>query len=231
MCTYLENIKIIDEFYGSDFIKESNGIYLKKIIEVLYKDPDEYDPSILEKAKKISEKEGIIFKADGICGWKNLFDIYDGQENKDWLDKYKIIRASKYGELFFPGKEDKEKHRTINQQRYFWFGDRIDWTLFDIKIYIEEGKPRMSYENEYTKAYFDKFKKIGKGFKAFIDEMDLGIFVNTNYDVFNLSAASDCTISMGSDYLWSWRYGVNRKKEWLEKYLENLVVICRDNPK
>jgi hypothetical protein len=239
MYTYLENIKIIKEFYNSDFIfdkgkmefKEKNAIYLKGIIETLYRDPDVCDSLILENAKKISDTEGMIFKADGICGWKNLFDVYDGQKSESWLDKYKSIRGSRYGELFWPGILDKEKHQTINQQRYRCFGDRIDWTLFDIKQYCNKEKTKMSYENKYTKAYFEKFGSESDKFKNFIDEMKLQIFVNPKYDVFDLSKDNGNLISEKSEYAWSTNYGIKRKKEWLEKYIKNLVEICDVNPK
>lgn len=221
MRTYLENSKIIKELYDSNFIKgkENNKVYLMKIIKALYIDPDKEDSLIKEKAKGISDKEKIVFKADGICGWKRLFDVYDGKNNSSWVDKYEHVRGSKYGELFWPGKIGKGGGQTINQQRYAHFKDRIDWTLFDIKLYIEGKDTIMSYKNEYTKKYFEKFKSKSDGFKNFIDSMELGVFVNENYDVFDLSKDNESIITEES------------KCHWSDSYLDKLVEICKKYPK
>ena len=221
MRTYLENIKKIKEFYNSDFfVKEenNNNMDLRKHIKSIYKDPDKYDSLIKEKAKELSDKE-IVFKADGICGWKVLFDVYDGKNNSSWVDKYEHVRGSKYGEFFWPGKIGKGGGQTINQQRYAHFKDRIDWTLFDIKLYIEGKDTIMSYENEYIKKYFEKFKSKSDGFKNFIDSMELGVFVNENYDVFDLSKDKESIITEESKYHWS------------DLYLDKLVEICKKYPK
>lgn len=57
-----------------------------------------------------------------------------------WLEDYKTIRGSKLGYLLWPNSTDKRKHQTINQLRYTVFGDRIDYTLYDIQLFLDKKK-------------------------------------------------------------------------------------------
>ena len=78
----------------------------------MYLDPDSNDESILERARKLKNEFGneLEFSADGICGWKILYDVYGDKKEPTgdipWLKKYEIIRESKRGELYFPCKMD-----------------------------------------------------------------------------------------------------------------------------
>ena len=119
---YQENITHIKKFYMecSSFcdkeLTEKERLYIvKKMIEAMYLDPDNNDDSILERARnlKVSFGNELEFSADGICGWKILYDVYGDRKGAtgdiSWLKKYEIIRGSKRGELYFPCKMDGKK--------------------------------------------------------------------------------------------------------------------------
>ncbi len=162
------------------------------------------DPDKKIEQKYIVEGEQITFSTDGICGVK-YFNKYYAGENKS--EDYSLIRNKI---IMWP------KHKqSINQRRYACFRDRIDFTIFDIKIFYEtlnnkeESKSRLILKNTLTYKYF----KYLKSFKNFIDEYELEIFVDDNENVINLS--TEKLINGYEDYCFN--------KETNTKYLKNLI--------
>lgn len=235
---YKKNVDKIQLFYKSDlYEKDLKGDFykIKKVIEALYDDPDEKDADLLKKAAgynmKLEDKE-IVFSPDGICGWKILFDVYSKNGDSSWLEKYGIIRGSKYGELFFPGQKDSNNNPTINMERNTILGDRIDMFLFDLKRKLEGKMSRLSYSNENSACFCKYYSCSGKGFKEYIDRFELKDFIiGDGYAVKNIVTGDKMTDKEWESFSWSNRYNPKTKKEILEVYLDNLITLCKDNPK
>ena len=216
---YEENIERISDFYESDYcatlLSNGNTDLVRDIIEVLYVDPDRYDYLILEKVKEYKEKYKVDFSGDGICGWKLLYDVYGPQE---WLKKYEIIRKSDFGTLYWP--LPKVRGMGINTLRSALYGDRIDYTLYDLKAIIEKAErkePRINPDGS-TKAFLNLFD-----FSGFIEEFNMGLFVNKqNHKILNLETGIELETN---DYKWSNRYGAIKKRKLMKVYLDNLIDL------
>jgi len=171
--TYQRNINLITLLYNSDFAKKlcvenTNNTFamLRPVIDSFYKDPDVYDIDKIYDKKAL--KSSIQLGLDGLCGWKILFDIHDG--DPIWLKDYEKIRGSKLGYLLLPNSTDGRTHQTINQLRYTVFGDRIDYTLYDISLFLDENKRKKcrllnAYQGE-TEEFLKKYEDI----EAFIND-------------------------------------------------------------
>lgn len=207
------NIKMINDFYNSDYYHSLEVAGEKKLIKVIidaiYIDPDRYDMHIYEnlseklnltvdKCQLYKNKE-IILSADAVCGWKQLYDIWNG--NVKWVDDYEKIRTCTAAYLVWP----RHKTPTINTLRYSIFSDRVDCTLFDISKFYDCKKNFSEKENQ--KKFKDNVKETCKlykaylnpngttydwlmtfdGFKDFIDKMHLERFVDiSTYNVLNI---------------------------------------------
>lgn len=116
------NINNITKLYTRDEYK--NDIKrLRCAIELIYTDPDTVLP-IFEIEHKNKEYR---FSADGICSWKILFDIFEG--DKICLEKYKEIRRCY---LYWPC----HMIPTLNTIKRTSYLERLDLMLRDISIYL-----------------------------------------------------------------------------------------------
>lgn len=240
---YQRNIRIIQKFYNSDYcreLKEKNLI--RAIINAIYIDPDNSDEhmykDLSEKLKLIHkdgkcelyDNMGIKLSADAVCGWKQLYDLKEG--NKEWLKDYEEMRRCTAAYLVWP----QHKNPTINTLRYSVFKDRVDYTLFDISKFFDCKKK--FDENKNQKQFEDNVKKTCKlhkaylnskgktydwlmtfdGFKDFINTMCLKRFVNSStYNVLDLGA--DNTEKYITDYSESYRFN--------DKYLKHIKRIIK----
>ena len=242
---FTENIKLIEAFYDSDFYKKNlfkNTHVIKGVIEAIYRDPDMNDETLKRKAEEYSakfkeRKVNLCFSPDGICGWKILFDVYSINGDKSWIEQYKAIRGSKYGELYFPCNKDQEGHNTINIERNMLLGDRIDMFLYDFKLRIEDKYTKsckLSYKNQYSKQFLEYYQKYG--FEQYINDFDLGEFVkkdknNKIIGITNLGTGDAVIQDEFDSFVWSNRYGIENKKAKMKSYLDNLVNICHNAQK
>ena len=239
---FAENIKLISAFYASDFYKKNllgNTKVIKSVIEAIYRDPDMMDETLIHKAEEYSakfkeRKVNLCFSPDGICGWKILFDVYSVNGDDSWIEKYRAIRGSKYGELYFPCKIDQQGQRTINIERNVLLGDRIDMFLYDLKLRIENEYAKnckLSYKNQYSKQFLNYYKE--HGFEQYINDFDLGEFVkrdehNKIIGVTNIATGDVVIQDEFNSFVWSNRFAIKKKVERQKPYLENLVKICND---
>lgn len=230
---YKRNICLIKDLYETGFgEKHRSQPFFKYMIDALYCDSDLHDEKLNAEANKLTDKYKVKFGADGICGWKILYDVYDGSKSPDWLNKYKTIRQSTAGTLFWPCQENGGK--TINIQRGLLFGDRIDLTLYDIKRYIEKAQTtRMCFDNLDTQKFLERYRNGSEGFTTFVRELNLANFVSNDYMVYDLSANDYHSEFIDDDkikdFSWSNRYKTDKKRELLNCYLTNILAICEQS--
>lgn len=206
---YQININLINLLYESDFwkiIKEDAEYYrknnklkrdnafckLKSLIESIYVDPDGFDKALaaeMQESQYIKESYYLSINhqkcsLDALIGWKPLFRFRNG--DKKWLDDLELIRGNRMGHLAFPVQKN-----SLNQLRGILLKDRIDYTLFDIKLFYDNAahlKLQKAYEQEPTRKWLKSFGT----FNQFIERMQLNYFVYKDpitfkYDVIDLS--------------------------------------------
>lgn len=120
---------------------------------------------------------------DALIGWKPLFRFRNGDKNgqmtQNLLDKQN-------GPFSFSSTKN-----SLNQLREILLKDRIDYTLFDIKLFYDNAahlKLQKAYEQEPTRKWLKSFGT----FNQFIERMQLNYFVYKDpitfkYDVIDLS--------------------------------------------
>lgn len=171
-----------------------------KMLNAIYIDPD---------SKGIREYAGIKCTADGLFSIRRIYRKYgiriDAVQEYDQYRKVPIF--------FFP----TEKHG-INQTRAWFLGDRIDYTLYDLKQYFEakseEEKEKCKLISAYrlpkTKAWLDAMKS----FDRLIDWYGVkNIFTNDKYEVYDMEQGNDVLIV---DYLDIYKW------QWSDRYYQNL---------
>lgn len=173
---------------------------LEKMIKTIYIDPD---------SKAVRYLNGIECSADGLLSILRIFRKH-GVDMRT-VEDYALYRKTPI--FFFPKEEGG-----INQTRFRCFGDKIDHTLYDIKMYLdadsEEERNRCRLNSAYnlkkTKAWLEA---IGS-FENLVDWYGIkGIFVNDNYDVYDIEKGHSAVIS-----------GYLRKYSWVwsDEYYDNL---------
>ncbi|AHF08643.1 hypothetical protein [Desulfitobacterium metallireducens] len=237
---YQRNIKVIENFYNSDYYRDlKEKSLIKAIINAIYIDPDNRDEHVykdLSERLKLKHKDGkfelynnvgIKLSADAVCGWKQLYDLRKG--SKEWLHDYEEMRTCTAAYLVWP----RHNKPTINTLRYSIFRDRVDYTLFDIskffgcKKIFDGNKNQEQFEDnvkdncKLNEAYLNKLGTYNwlmtfNGFEDFIEKMCLIRFVNSKYKVLNLEDHS--VISEYNSF-----YSFN------ETYLKNLKNIIMNN--
>lgn len=156
----------------------------------VYIDPDGYD---------IRERSGVACSADALLSFKRIYTMYGYTENM--IAEYEKYR--KYPIFHFP----KEKNG-INMSRAAVFGDRIDSTLLDLKVYYEKGKNaeecrlKNAFNLEKTSAFLNSFAD----FSELVDWLGIrGSFVNENSEVFDLEKGEDSILTdYHAEIDWQW---------------------------
>lgn len=232
-----ENINNIKAFYASDSYKNEFSGKIEKIKEEIckiYKDPDKSDPCLIKEARNYGNKFEMEFSPDGICGWKLLFDVYSQDGDESWIEKYEIIRGSKYGELYFPCKRDKDRNLTINTERNFKLGDRADIFLYDFKLKIEKPdmKCKLKYKNKDSIKFVEYYRKKENGFSEYIKDFELKDFVKKDeqrgtINVINIETGQPMIFKEYENFSWNNRMEYKKKKDKMKKYLDELVSICK----
>lgn len=152
---------------------------------------------------------GVICSADGLFSIRRIYRVH-GISDQTILD-YQLYR--KVPIFFFP----REKNG-INMTRASVFGDRIDYTLFDIKKYFEaktesereQCRLSFAYRLPKTQAWM---QAVGS-FENLVEWYGIkGIFVNDSYEVFEIEKGQSEVIR---DYMDTYGW------EWSSVYYENL---------
>lgn len=204
-----KNIEVIRDlllYVNSSSLLDDKTKYL--MLKSVYIDPDCY-------SKK--EVNGVICTADGLISISRLYSLYGSTE--EMLKEYIKYRAQPI--FHFP----KEK-KGINISRANAFGDRIDHTLFDIKRFCEGAdncRLKSTFDLPKTNAWLSG---LGNDFHRIVDFWEVkGIFVNDNYEVFDLEKDDGSVISKYNDlYDWEWsdEYYTSLKKK-IEEYKKSSI--------
>lgn len=183
--------------------KEQIGMMIHQV----YIDPD-------SKGIKERESVGVLCSADGLLSISRIYQKY-GIDDRT-ADEYEHYR--KVPIFFFPSEKNG-----INTSRASLFGDRIDHTLYDIKMYFEarnnekENNCKLLTTRKLeilpeTKKWLDSFNS----FNELVEWYGIkGIFVNDDYDVYDLEKGEGNIIEKYRDsYGWKWSdaYYENLKK-------------------
>ena len=202
---YEKNIEVMQDFIV--YAKESQCLdeYSKWLmLNSIYIDPD---------GRSIKYVKEIDCSADGLLSLLRIYKMY-GMSQK-LVEEYKEYR--KIPIFHFP----KEKNG-INMSRAAVFGDRIDYTLYDIKRMCE-GKDncrlKLAYSLPKTKSWLEYFKY---DFEKIVEWLEVGgIFMDENYNIYDLEKNDNSIITdYKDDYKWEWTnsYYGNIKSKISEYY-------------
>ena len=203
---YKRNLVVISDFI--DLYLVGNRKITKKLawrmLHSIYVDPDTAAVQMLHDVRCI---------ADGIISIKRIFS-YEGI-NIHLIEDYEKYRKNPI--IFFPAEKNG-----INMLRASVFGDRIDYTLYDIKEYFKGSnvcKLQSAYNLPLTASWLSKYDK----FEDLIDEFGLkGVFTNENYEIYDLERYDDSVIEgYEKSSLWKWtEQYYNNLKNKMEIYME-----------
>lgn len=206
--------------------KQYNFAYTKavKILSDLYKQHQSEDELVLrnllfsEYRKRNLDPDGkaIRFAYNVKCtadGLLSIWRICNLEQNvEDIVPTYKRYRRVPI--FFFPCERGG-----INTSRAKVFGDRIDHTLYDLKIYFsgkrESCRLLSAYNRPKAKVWLDGMKS----FENIVDWWGVkGIFTDENYNVYDLEIGKEQVISEAcgvtdSQVQWSPEYYTNLKKK------------------
>lgn len=153
---------------------------------------------IIESSTCNFEKIGNNFTTDYIGPSRSRTGAKSTKVNASEYDIGQVLRICRTigGHIFWPSTRIEQKY-TINQQRGgYTLCDRIDYTLAELKLYMEHKESKY-----YTKLYetferynewFNVFRDNSKDpFKCFVEFFFLDDFVNENGDVLDLSTEGD----------------------------------------
>lgn len=185
------------------FAKEVNfrdeKLFLNMIF-AFYIDPDSHS---------VREVNGIKCTADALLSIRRIYSKY-GIDMRT-VAEYELYRKKPI--FFFP-----RETNGINMTRASVFGDKIDHTLYDIKMYLDadskeqRNKCRLisAFHLPKTKAWLEE---IGS-FENLVDWYGIkGIFTNDDYNIYDIEKGQGKVISEYlSGYTW----------EWSDEYYNNL---------
>lgn len=203
---YEKMVTVLEDFIKgyADESKYIDDSLRWRMLYSMYIDADSYS---------IREHGGVKCTADGLLSIRRIFQKYN--LSLELVEEYKRYRKTPI--FHFPAEKGG-----INTSRAKVFGDRIDHTLYDLKRFCDgyQGcKLASAYSCPKTSVWLESFNK---DFKAIIDWFGVqGIFVNKNYEVFDLEYNDgETTIKECSDvYNWNWSDNYyNNLKLKIEKY-------------
>jgi len=118
--------------------------------------------------------------ADGLLSVKRICDMENNVD--DILPVYKKYRKNPI--IFFPS-----ENGGINTSRARIFGDRVDHTLYDIKLYYSAERNKCRLLNAYNKQKTKEWLRKMQSFENIVEWWGVkGIFTNEKYEVFDLES-------------------------------------------
>lgn len=200
-----KNVELMRELLES-FSKSSQTIEPEifwKMVYAFYIDPD---------SNAIKELGNIKCTADGLLSIKRIYRKYGMSEKT--VEEYERYRRVPI--FFFP-----QEQNGINMTRASVFGDRIDYTLFDIKSYFDKRKNGNIEDCRLYSAYClprtkEWLQEMGS-FEKLVEWYGIKkIFVNGNYDIFDIEKGDGSIIN---DYQKSYNWA------WNDNYYNNLKIM------
>ena len=189
----------MEEYYNSHKDNENIRELLLKMYNEENLDPD---------GKAVRYVHGIKCTADGLHSMKRICSFEETPENI--IAVYKIYREVPI--FFFPCEMGG-----INTSRYRVFGDRIDHTLFDIKMYYTE-KERCRLKSAYEKRKTAEWMEAMGSFEAVVDWLGVrGIFTDDSYRIYDLNSTDDETVQ-------SYWKAKDYREQWSKLYYTNLKI-------
>lgn len=186
-----------------EFANKVDEDIVYKMILACYIDPD-------CKAKK--PIKNIQCNADGLFSVKRIFNRYGISEEA--VTEYEHYRKKPI--FFFPIEKNG-----INMTRYSVFGDRIDYTLYDLKMCFENREKGDIKDcklfSAYTRPRTEKWLDNIKSFPDLVNEYGvMGVFVNENFEVYDIEKGNGEIIS---------NYDESYDRQWGNRYYDNLRIL------
>lgn len=190
------NAKLCEDLYSLYYCnaKVKDPALFRRILISICIDPD-------PRATRV--RAGVVCTADAMIGMKRIF-WYMGP-NAEFGKEYRACRITPV--FFFP-----REVGGINTSRAAIFGDRIDYTLFDLKNYFDLKPCWMgkTYSRQKTKQWLSSFS----GFCEMVDWYGIrGILTNEDYEVYDLEFSDGRVIS---------EYPSEFHQKWTKEYYINL---------
>ena len=196
-------VNLLENYYNSEVCngKEKSEDEIRDSIRIYYKSKS-LDPD----GKAIMYIDGIKCTADGM---HSIARICAMEENvNDIIPTYKEFRKTPI--FFFPT-------RGINSSRYTYFGDRIDHTLYDLKMYFDGNIENCFLKKIYRRENTNRFLNYFGSFKNFIEWFGIkNIFTDENYNVLDLEDIDNKKII--THYCTKEEY----QNQWSKEYYNNL---------
>lgn len=196
---YLYAVEKITEFYSE--LKSEDEEVIREMMFKKYRESG-LDPD----GKALRYEYGIKCTADGLHSmWRISNMEKDVEQIVPVYAKYRRVPV-----FFFPSEVGG-----INTTRAKTFGDRIDHTLYDLKMYFTDRENCLminSYNRPKTKIWLEGMES----FEKLIDWMGVkGIFTDDSYNVYDLECMDNSTIK-------AYRTVQEYQEPWTDAYYENL---------
>lgn len=166
------NVDVMNDFIKlfSIYAGLNDKELLWRMIYAVYLDPDGY---------AIRTIGGVPCSADGLLSIKRIHRKFGVSEEA--IREYELYRRTPI--FFFP-----QEKNGINMSRAAAFGDKIDFTLFDLKRRFEGKECKLS--NAYNLPKTSKWISEVETFENLVEEYGIkDIFVNDNYEIYDLEKA------------------------------------------
>lgn len=186
-----------------EFANKVNKDIIREMILACYIDPD---------CRAIKNIGDIQCSADGLLSIKRILNKYEASEEA--VTEYEYYRKKPI--FFFPIEKNG-----INMTRYSVFGDRIDYTLYDLEMCFENREKGSikgcKLYSAYTRPRTEKWLDNIKTFPKLVEEYGImGVFVNENFEVYDIEKGNGEIIS---------NYGESYSRQWSNRYYDNLRIL------
>ena len=204
---YTWNLQIFQDILALIELPKATDEMLWKLAYVIYIDPDGY---------ATRNRANVVCTADALLSFKRIYTQYGF--NEQMIKAYASYRKQPL--IYFP----REKNG-INMSRAFVFGDRIDSTLLDLKVYYENGKSadecrlKKAFQLAKTAAFLQSFAN----FAELVDWLGIrGYLVSATNEVFDLEKGHEAILT---------DYHIETSWKWSANYYEHVKLAIADYAK
>ena len=207
---YLKAVKEITRLYEEN--KSDEELLLRHLLFSEYRKSN-LDPD----GNAIRYVEDIKCTADGLLSIWRICNMEPLVE--DIIPTYSYYRSKPI--FFFPC-----ENGGINTSRASVFGDRIDHTLFDLKMYYSKERDNCRLINAYNRPKTNAWLQKMKSFENIVEWWGvIGIFTDNDYNVYDLECNNNQIITSlkeTKEYQnqWSFEY-YNHIKECIQLFMKN----------